>query len=89
MHSSRPQFGSSRSVQFRAPGPIAQILSLVIFLAIVAAAFFILIPLAVVLIVVGLIAYAWFRVKLAFRKAREPGGALDERRNVRVIKRDD
>jgi ABC-type bacteriocin/lantibiotic exporter with double-glycine peptidase domain len=80
---------SARSVSFRAPGLLTQILAIIIFLAIVAALFFILIPLALVLLVVGLAYFAYFKIKLAFRRAHEPNGPLDGRRNVRVVERDE
>lgn len=89
MSSSSPQFGSSRSVTFQGPGLLTQILAIFIFLLIVAALFFIIVPLAIVLLVVGLIAYAWFRIKRAFRRAHDPNGPLDGRRNVRVVERDE
>lgn len=56
MNDSSPQFGSARSVTIQGPGLIAQILAIIIFLAIVAALFFIIVPLAIILLVVGLIA---------------------------------
>ena len=89
MNDSSPQFSSSRAVTFKAPGILTQILAILIFLAIVAALFFIIVPLAIVLLVVGLIAYAWFRSKRAFRRAHDPNGPLDGRRNVRVVERDE
>ncbi len=89
MNDSSPQFGSARSVTIQGSGLIAQILAIIIFLAIVTALFFIIVPLAIILLVVGLIAYAWFRIKFAFRRAHEPNGPLDGRRNVRVVERDE
>ncbi len=89
MPHSRPQFASARTIEFRSPGPLAQVISIAIFLAIVALAFFILIPVAVALLVIGLIVYAWFRIKLAFRRAKGPNGHLDGRHNVRVVERDE
>lgn len=70
-------------------GILTQLIAIIIFLAIVAALFFIVLPLAIVLFVVGLIAYAIFRIKRAFRRAHEPNGPLDGRRNVRVVQRDE
>jgi len=70
-------------------GILTQLIAIIIFLAIVAALFFIVVPLAIVLFVVGLIAYAIFRIKRAFRRAHEPNGPLDGRRNVRVVQRDE
>lgn len=89
MSDSNPQFTSPPSVTFKGPGLIAQILAIIIFLAIVAALFFIILPLAIVLLVVGLIVYAWYRIKFAFRRAHDPNGPLDGRRNVRVVNRDE
>ncbi len=89
MSDTNPQFGSARSVTIQGPGILAQIIAILIFLLIVAALFFIIVPLAIVLLVVGLIAYAWFRIKRAFRRAHDPNGPLDGRRNVRVVERDD
>lgn len=89
MSERNPQLFSARSVSVQGPGLIAQILAILIFLGIVAALFFIIVPLAIVLLVVGLIAYAWFRLKHAFRRARDPNGPLDGRRNVRVVNREE
>lgn len=81
--------GSSRSVSFQSAGLLTQIVAIVIFLAIVAALFFILIPLALVLLVIGLIYFVYFKIRLAFRRAHQPNGPLDGRRNVRVVNRDE
>lgn len=89
MPSDHPQFGPSRSVGIRAPGPIAQILSLLVFLALVAIGFVIFIPLALFAITVGLLFFIYIKVRVALTRARRPGGALDERRNVRVRERDE
>ena len=86
MSNTRPQF---TSVSLQGQGILTQLIAIVIFLAIVAALFFIVLPLAIVLFVVGLIAYAIFRIKRAFRRAHEPNGPLDGRRNVRVVQRDE
>lgn len=86
MSNTRPQF---RSVSLQGQGILTQLIAIVIFLAIIAALFFIVLPLAIVLFVVGLIAYAIFRIKRAFRRAHEPNGPLDGRRNVRVVQRDE
>lgn len=85
----RPQFGSARAVDIRVPGLLAQIIAILIFLAIVTVLFFIIVPVAIVLFVVGLIVYAWFRIKRALRRAHDPNGPLDGRRNVRVVNRDE
>lgn len=89
MNDARPQFTSARTVSLQGQGILTQLIAIVIFLAIVAALFFIVLPLAVVLFVVGVIAYIVFRIKRAFRRAHEPNGPLDGRRNVRVVKRDE
>ncbi|MFG0246771.1 MAG: hypothetical protein ACF8MF_12060 [Phycisphaerales bacterium JB052] len=89
MNDSSPQFGSTRSVTIQGPGLIAQILAIIIFLAIVAVLFIFIVPLAIVLLFIGLIVYAWYRIKFAFRRAHDPNGPLDGRRNVRVVERDD
>tara|TARA_E500000318_G_scaffold54309_4_gene50659 strand:- start:7366 stop:7626 length:261 start_codon:yes stop_codon:yes gene_type:complete len=86
MSNTRPQF---TSVSLQGQGILTQLIAIIIFLAIVAALFFIVLPLAIVLFVVGLIAYAIFRIKRAFRRAHEPNGPLDGRRNVRVVQRDE
>ncbi len=86
MSNTRPQF---TSVSLQGQGILTQLIAIIIFLAIVAALFFIVVPLAIVLFVVGLIAYAIFRIKRAFRRAHEPNGPLDGRRNVRVVQRDE
>ena len=89
MSDSNPQFSSARSVTIQGPGLIAQILAIIIFLAIVAVLFIFIVPLAIVILFIGLMVYAWFRIKFAFRRARDPNGPLDGRRNVRVVERDD
>lgn len=89
MTNSHPQFGSSHQVSFRAPGLLAQILAIIIFLAIVAVLFLFLVPLALVLLVIGLVYFIYFKIKLALRRAHDPNGPLDGRRNVRVVERDD
>jgi len=89
MPDTSPQFGSSRTVSIQGPGLIAQILAILIFLLIVAALFFILIPLAIILLVIGLVYFIYFKIKRAFRRAHNPNGPLDGRRNVRVVKRDE
>lgn len=80
---------TARTISLQGQGVLTQILAIIIFLAIVAALFFIVVPLAIVLFFVGLIAYAIFRIKRAFRRAHEPNGPLDGRRNVRVVQRDE
>jgi uncharacterized membrane protein len=89
MSNTNPQFGSARTVSLQGQGILTQLIAIVIFLAIIAALFFIVLPLAIVLFFVGLIAYAIFRIKRAFRRAHEPNGPLDGRRNVRVVQRDE
>lgn len=80
---------SARSVSFRAPGLLAQILAIIIFLAIVAVLFLFLVPLALALLVIGLVYFVYFKIKLVFRRAHQPNGPLDGRRNVRVVERDE
>lgn len=89
MSNTNPQFGSARTFSLQGQGILTQLIAIVIFLAIIVALFFIVLPLAIVLFFVGLIAYAIFRIKRAFRRAHEPNGPLDGRRNVRVVQRDE
>lgn len=90
---SHQQFGSNspngRSVQFKVGGTIAQILSLLILLALIIVGFVIFIPLAIIVIVLALILFAYFKIKRFFRKTHAPNGPLDGRRNVRVMDRDE
>lgn len=64
--------------------------SLVLVLTLLAIA--VLLPLAIVLVLVGAVGgalvWAWIRIKLALTRARMPNGALDGRKNVRVVRRD-
>lgn len=89
MPDSRPQFGSARAVDIRVPGLLAQVLAILVFLAIVAALFFIIVPLAIVLLVIGLVYFVYYKIRRAFRRAHDPNGPLDGRRNVRVVERDE
>jgi flagellar biogenesis protein FliO len=89
MNDARPHFASGTTFRFKGPGILAHILGIAVFLLIVAVLFFIVLPLAIVLLIVGLIAYGVFRIKRAFRRAHEPNGPLDGRRNVRVVQRDE
>ncbi len=89
MNEARPQFSSARTVSLQRPGILTQIIAILIFLAIVAVLLLFVVPLAIVLFVVGVIAYIVFRIKRAFRRAHEPNGPLDGRRNVRVVQRDE
>jgi len=89
MSDTNPQFTPPSSFTLQGQGILAQIIAIVIFLAIVAVLFFILLPLAIIIFVLGLIAYIVFRIKRAFRTAHEPNGPLDGRRNVRVVQRDE
>lgn len=93
MNQPNPQFGSSttsaRSVHFRAPGPIAQILSILILLTLIILGFIIFIPLAIIIIALALILFAYFKIKRLFSKSHAPNGPLDGRRNVRVMDRDE
>lgn len=92
MSEPRPQFGSigsGRTVTLQGQGIVAQIIGFLVFLTIVAVLIFVILPLGILLFVVGLIAYAIYRIKRAFRTAHEPNGPLDGRRNVRVVQRDE
>ena len=42
-----------------------------------------------VLMVLGVLGYAWLRVRVWFQRARQPNGTLDGRRNVHVREVDD
>jgi hypothetical protein len=87
MNQPNPQF-TQRSVQIKAPGPFVQILSMLILLAIIVIGFVIFIPLAIFIIALGLILFAYFKLKIFFKRAHDPNGPLDKRRNVRVVDRD-
>ncbi len=93
MNQPNPQFQSSspagRSVQFKVGGPIAQLLSLLILVILVIVGFVIFIPLAIIIIALALILYAYFKIKRLFTKTHAPNGPLDGRRNVRVMDRDE
>lgn len=71
------------------PSLFARILTLAVVLALFTLALIILIPFVVIAAVV--VGFFWVSAKVRglFGRARAPGGALDQRRNVRVIKRDD
>ena len=93
MNQPNPQFGHSprpgRSVQIKASGPIAQILSIIILLTLIvigiALGIIILIPLGIL----ALLLFAYFKIKRLFAKTHAPNGPLDGRRNVRVVDRDE
>ncbi len=88
MTNPNPHLGS-RSVQIKASGPIAQILSILILLALIVIGFIIFIPLAIIVIVLALLLFGYFKIKRLFAKSHAPNGPLDGRRNVRVIDRDE
>lgn len=93
MNQPNPQFGSSnttgRSTTITATGPIAQILSILIFLVLIVVGFvlgfIILIPIAIL----ALILFVYFKIKAALARTHAPNGPLDGRHNVRVIDRDE
>lgn len=93
MNQPNPQFDQSsttgRSVQFKAPGPIVQLLSLLILLTLIILGFIIFIPLAIIVIALAIILYTYFKLKRFFAKSHAPNGPLDGRRNVRVVDRDE
>lgn len=78
-----------QSVRIKPSGPIAQILSILIVLALLVIGILVFIPLIVIAIVLGLIFIAYFKIKRAFSRAHNPNGPLDGRRNVRVVDRDE
>jgi len=88
MNTTNPQF-EGRSVEFKAAGPIAQIVSLLIVLALVVIGFIIFIPIAIGIIVLAIILYSYFKIKAALSRTHAPNGPLDGRHNVRVIDRDE
>jgi len=88
MNTTNPQF-EGRSVQIKAAGPIAQIISLLIVLALVVIGFIIFIPIAIGVIVLALILFGYFKIKRALARTHAPNGPLDGRHNVRVIDRDE
>lgn len=73
----------------RRPSLISRILALAIVLALVTIVLLILIPF--IIIAAAAMAIAWLvgAVRELFAGARRPNGPLDQRRNVRVIRRDD
>ncbi|MEM9373276.1 MAG: hypothetical protein AAGA55_06495 [Planctomycetota bacterium] len=73
----------------RMPGPLAQILALVIIAALAIVGFMIFIPLLIIAGIALALFIAWNWVKLKLRRAHAPNGPLDGRRNVRVIRRDE
>lgn len=71
------------------PSLPARILMLAVVLALFAVGLIVLIPfLVIAAIIVGFL-WASAKIRGLFGQARAPGGALDRRRNVRVINRDD
>ena len=87
MNQTNPQ--STRTIRFNAAGPITQLLSLLIILALIVIGFAIAIPLIIGLAALFLVFYIYVRIKLWLNRTRAPNGPLDGRRNVRVIKRDE
>lgn len=73
----------------RRPSLISRILALAIVLAIVTIALLILIPFIVIAAVALAIGWFFGAVRELFMGARGPNGPLDQRRNVRVIRRSD
>jgi fatty acid desaturase len=88
MDPTNPQF-SARSVEIKAAGPLAQILSVLILLALIVIGFVIFIPVAIALIVLALVLFGYFKIKRALARTHAPNGPLDGRRNVRVVDRDE
>lgn len=71
------------------PGFPARILMLAVVLALLAIALIVLVPFLVIATVIVGFLWVFTRIRALFGRARAPGGALDQRRNVRVIQRDD
>ena len=84
-----PDSSTGQSDQFNAAGPITQFISILIVLALIVLGFIIFIPLAIIVIVLALILFAYFKLKGFFKHAHDPNGPLDGRRNVRVVERDE
>ena len=49
----------------------------------------IMIPVVILLVAFGVLGFCWLRVRSLFKRAHEPNGPLDGRRNVRVRTADD
>ena len=92
MTTPNPHLGSSttgRSVQIRANGPIAQIISILILLTLIVVGFVIGFIILVPLVVLALILFGYFKIKAALARTHAPNGPLDGRHNVRVVERDE
>ena len=79
---------TSSATTVRVGGPVGQLVGLLILLALIGLALLILIPSILIGIIVVPIALVVFWIRRTLRRAHEPGGIRDERRNVRVIDRD-
>jgi len=92
MNQPNPQFSFSTGTQaggFRRPGPIAQFFSLVLLVAIVIVGFVVGIAILIPLLVLGVVLFAYLKIKRFFARTHAPNGPLDGRRNVRVMDRDE
>lgn len=49
----------------------------------------IMIPVVILLVVFGVLGFCWLKIRSLFKRAHEPNGPLDGRRNVRVRATDD
>ena len=79
---------TSRTVEFRAPGPLARLFSLFLLILFIILGILIAIPLLLIAAVFALVFLFYIKIKQTLTRAHSPNGPLDGRQNVKVIKRD-
>lgn len=84
-----PDSSTGQSDQFKIPGPITQIFSILILLTLIVVGFILGFIILIPLVVLALIIFVYFKIKRFFAKTHDPNGPLDGRRNVRVVERDE
>ena len=80
---------ASSSYQLRINGWFARLLALTVLIAMVIVAVLFIVPALIILFVLGVLFIIYIRIKMMLTKARDPGGPLDKRKNVRVVSRDE
>jgi len=73
----------------RTPGPLGRLAAILVLFVLLALGVVIAIPLILVGAALGLALILTLKIRNALARTRDPGGVLDERRNVRVIDRSD
>jgi fatty acid desaturase len=79
---------TSRSVELTASSWVARMLAIIVLITLIVVGFIIAIPIVIALLALGLVLFFYFKIKMFFRRAHDPNGPLDRRRNVRVMDRD-